>query len=143
MKIDGNIVEKLENVSFQKDKKINRNRIKTKPFSFFPFSLISGVKCVRVGIGWGSWDGLIIFWIFWYLYLFSCDSVVVCRQIGSSLELDVDFHLLGDLDDLGQLDGQPSGLLQIGHGQNLHPRGSDQNLGLVNFCSLFIFDVIF
>jgi hypothetical protein len=47
-------------------------------------------------------------------------------------ERDGDLGVLGDLYNLGQLNGQPGGLLQVGDRQNSHSGSGDQDLALVH-----------
>ncbi len=51
-------------------------------------------------------------------------------------DVNVDLDFLGQLDDLGQLDGETRGLLQVWNGQDPQARGGNQHFGFVNFAAL-------
>jgi hypothetical protein len=52
------------------------------------------------------------------------------------LELDVDVRGLCDPHDVGQLYCEAGGLVQVVHGEDLHARGADHHLSLVNVGAL-------
>ena len=56
--------------------------------------------------------------------------------LDGDLEVDVDVCLLGDSDDVRELDGQPRGLVQVVDGKDFQTGTSDHDLGLVNLGAL-------
>ena len=56
--------------------------------------------------------------------------------LDGDLEVDVNVGLLGDSDDVRELDGQPRGLVQVVDGKDFQTGTSDHDLGLVNLGAL-------
>ena len=56
--------------------------------------------------------------------------------LDGDLEVDVDVGLLGDSDDVRELDGQPRSLVQVVDGKDFQTGASDHDLGLVNLGAL-------
>ena len=81
--------------------------------------------------GRGVWEGSIT--VAWRMKSpFHLLSVV----LDGDLEVDVNVGLLGDSDDVRELDGQPRGLVQVVDGKDFQTGTSDHDLGLVNLGAL-------
>ena len=57
-------------------------------------------------------------------------------SLDGDFKVDVDLGIPGDADNVGEFDGEPRGLVEVVHGQDLHARGADHHLGLVHVRAL-------
>ena len=66
------------------------------------------------------------------------DSIL--DSLDGDFKVDVDLGVPGDAHDVGELDGEPRGLVEVVDGQDLHARGADHHLGLVHVRALKIYE---